>query len=709
MTLDVRGSLKNTKLSTDKFVVFEELFSNAIDAYLIRKNGDPSVDGLKVEFLVEFWSTDLFDNGIDLSISCKDNGCGFGDLQSKAFLTKDTSYKDDLSISGIGKCKGAGRIQYFHHFSDMTIDSTYLGDSGMSRRGLAFKELQKDIDDDRFIIVPAAKKSDIETVIKLSKLKQNIRERIFDQDNLTELFSVKNLRNQILVLFLQRLVGLASQLGKFEVAFKSKSDKPAAQDEIEYLRPSDLPPVNVSRLVKAYETDLRTGIVLDTFQELQLSHYILKTTDYDIPKNSISLCAKSSPVKDITNRYLRTKTLENKPILEAHHIVLIEGDVFDRGVNDQRDGFDRIPDEIKGGDLYNQEKISFQQVFEAIDDVIGEWVTPPDWNKETIVKHVTERFGVSEAMLAETETRVRYGDTADTVAERVLKKYQDRIIKGTAEIFELKEEIAKCDPASDEFREKVNQIAWKYSSSIKDVDKANLSQLIVRRSAIVEILRLACQRQLDIQIASTVKRRTDEALIHSIFFPMRKDSSEKIDHDIWLLNEEYHYYDYIASDMPLAKIKLSDDGELFSPDIDDELSKLFKKNFDENAKKRPDIAIFTKEGSAIIIEFKAPDVSMDDHVPDLMEYAQLLAAKSGGRLKRFYGYLIGNTLNPNRLRAYTRFPTGKGYFGTDSVIDHTTGRLIGELYSEILFYDDLVDRADKRLEVYKEKLNIDFR
>jgi hypothetical protein len=31
MTLDIRGSLKNTKLSSNKYVVIEELISNAID------------------------------------------------------------------------------------------------------------------------------------------------------------------------------------------------------------------------------------------------------------------------------------------------------------------------------------------------------------------------------------------------------------------------------------------------------------------------------------------------------------------------------------------------------------------------------------------------------------------------------------------------------------------------------------------------------
>lgn len=44
---------------------------------------------------------------------------------------------------------------------------------------------------------------------------------------------------------------------------------------------------------------------------------------------------------------------------------------------------------------------------------------------------------------------------------------------------------------------------------------------------------------------------------------------------------------------------------------------------------RPDMAIFSKEGPAIIVEFKAPGVSMDDHIGDLSEYAL-----AGGQIKR---------------------------------------------------------------------------
>ena len=78
-----------------------------------------------------------------------------------------------------------------------------------------------------------------------------------------------------------------------------------------------------------------------------------------------------------------------------------------------------------------------------------------------------------------------------------------------------------------------------------------------------------------------------------------------------------------------------------------------------------------------------------------------LQPESGGS----YGYLIGTDVNPNRLSGYNSFSSGKGWFSTTDIREHTARQTIGELYSEILFYDDIVDRAKKRLEVYRERLN----
>ena len=708
MTLDIRGSIKNTKLSSNPYVVFEELISNAIDSYLIRKHSDPSAPSMRVKVEVDFSSEDMFEDRENMAIFCEDNGCGLGDHQLKAFLTKDTSYKDDLSISGIGKCKGAGRIQFFHHFSALSIDSTYRQGSDVIRREMRYSEPQKQIDADDFNISQNSKhESEIGTAVKLEKLKDSVQGRIARGDALSNLFSASTLKKKMLVAFLQRLIGLDSRLGDFEIKFITRDKKNSEQSVS--LRRTDLPTVTAEHVVQVEECDPITGINLGTYQSFKISHYQLHASQYGLSKNAIAFCAKSSPVKDITPRYLRTRTEQNNPVGGFHHIVLIESDYLDLRVNEQRDDLDNIPAEIPSSDLFSSEKLSYAAIHDAIDPVIDGMVVPADWSKEEVLKDITDQFGITEAMLQDTSTRIVYGESAQAVAERVLKKYQERVVDETAAIFNLKEEIIKTEPDSEQFRKKINELSWKYTSSLKNFDMANLSQLIVRRAAVVQILDLACSKRLDMQAVTDNTRRKDERIIHSIFFPMRKDSTEVADHDIWLLSEEYHYYDYIASDVPLADIAWNDGDKVFESDIDKHFQELLAKRANDNGGKRPDIALFNKEGSAIIVEFKAPGVSMDEHIGDLSEYAHLLAAKSGGKLKKFYGYLIGDTVNTLRLSGtWTPFPMGNGWFQSGALLDPRTRQPLGETYFEILHFSDVIERAKKRIGVYQNKLKLNL-
>jgi hypothetical protein len=705
MTLDIRGSLKNTKISSDGYVVLEELISNSIDAFLIRQHLDPATRSLNVSVGVDVTKSGLLNDEADVSITCTDNGCGFGDDQTDAFLTKDTSYKDDLPIAGIGKCKGAGRIQYFHHFARVGIRSTYRQGEGVFTRVLPIAAGRKKIDLADFTVKDGTA-ADIGTTIRLEGLKQVPRTRLYKSESLGEIFSAANMRRNMLIAFLQRLVSLKSQLGEFVIEFETRD--PEDRVDRSSLRATDLPDVTAIRPAEVEERDPRSGSPLGKTKKFTLSHYKLDATTFDLPRNAISFCARSSPVLDITRRYLRTVAEQNRPIEGFHHIVLIEGELLDKRVNEQRDGFDDIPEEIPVADLFTDETVSFADIFDQVDPIIEEMVTPSGWDKDKVIRDITDKFGVVPAMLTDTDTRVVYGDSAKTVAERVLKKYQERIIADTAEIADLRTEIEKAEPHTAEFRKKIHELSWKYTSSLKVFDMANLSQLVVRRAAIVEILKLACNRGLAVQTVPEGQRRKDEQIIHSIFFPMKKDSSETSDHDIWLLSEEYQYYDYIASDKPLSQIEWKDGEKLFDPDIDSEMAATLRRRAQENGAMRPDIAIFGKEGSAIIIEFKAPGVSMDEYIGDLSRYAHLLAAKSNGRLKKFYGYIIGDTLDPLRMPGWKKFASGRSYFQTSDLQDPESGRILGELSAETLFYDDILDRASKRIGVYRDKLQIDF-
>jgi hypothetical protein len=50
----------------------------------------------------------------------------------------------------------------------------------------------------------------------------------------------------------------------------------------------------------------------------------------------------------------------------------------------------------------------------------------------------------------------------------------------------------------------------------------------------------------------------------------------------------------------------------------------------------------------------------------------------------------------------------KGYFRSSPLQDPQNDRVLGELYAETLFYEDVVDRARKRISVYKDRLQVDL-
>lgn len=675
----------------------DELLSNAIDSFLIRKEEDPTAEPFKVNFSIELLQDDLLGERQNLKITCTDNGSGFNADRTKAFVTKDTSYKDDLGIAGIGQCKGSGRIQFLHFFKKLNIDSEFKDGKKFKRRTLSVDHLTKEINEDSFQ-EHTSQKNEYSTKLVLELIKDELIGKLYASKGLDQIFSVENVRRHILVSFLQRFISLKDSLGDFQV-YISFINQDEQQDA--YLLPGDLPQITKFENVSIPYGD---GVGADQQSEnFSISHYKLSKTEFDLRLNTVALCAKSSIVETITSRYLKSKTLINNAIEGFYHVILIESNYFDRCVNEQRDAFD-IPREKDQGIILG-EKLSFEDIYDYLDDSIESMLSPPNWDKEEILGEIEKKFGVSPSMVNEAKIRLHYGDTEESVVKRVMGVYQDKVISGTSEILSIKNSILELDPNSDEYRNKLNDLAWTYTSSLKDVDVLNLSQLVVRRAAVLEVLESAINKGLVVQ-KNDGGRRKDESIIHQIFFPMRSDTAETFDHDIWLLNEECQYFEYISSDKPLSKISWDGEDLFFDSTIDKEIQEALKRNYDGNVAKRPDLAIFPKEGAAIVVEFKSLDENLDEHMGDLQEYANLLAAKSGGKLKRVFGYLIGNKLNPNRMNAFKKFPSGRGWFATLPIIEPDSGRVIGELYAEVLFYQDIVDRANKRLDVYRKRLNL---
>ena len=57
-----------------------------------------------------------------------------------------------LSIPGIGNCKGAGRVQFFHHFSKLSLSSMYLEGGNKYYVYLPAEENRKELEETDFQI-----------------------------------------------------------------------------------------------------------------------------------------------------------------------------------------------------------------------------------------------------------------------------------------------------------------------------------------------------------------------------------------------------------------------------------------------------------------------------------------------------------------------------------------------------------------------------
>lgn len=701
MTLDIRGGLKNTKISANRYVVIEELLSNAIDSYLIRRSSDNNAPDLSVEIKIDFLPASLLEDGqFDLKISCIDNGAGFDDEQIRAFVTKDSTYKDYLNIQGIGKCKGAGRIQFFHFFRKFEVDSIFRKDGVIHRKTLRTDENIHEISEHSFEEKDTSK-VDLETTVSTSILKEYAANRFFISSSVKADFSVNALYRYLYVAFMQRFIILKGIAGSFKISITSKEGE---KTERKLISSNDLPSpvsVNTVSLVCTHGSSIH-----EKDKDLKVTRYSLPQASFHDYEHEVALCANSALVKPITQFYLKNNQDRRRALDGKYELLLIESHFLEDKVNEQRDDFN-IPRECSANDELDHSP-SMQDIVDSLEDYVYSILTPSDFDKEELVTSTETKFGITRSMLDAAKIKVRYSDTEQNIAKRVLKKYQDDIVNETSKIFDLKQELLELDPRSKDFRDRVSTLSWTYTSTIKKMDMANLSQLVVRRTSMLEVLKKAVESMLNCQ-EDDGGRKENEKIIHNVFFPTNKDSEDSIDHDIWILNEEYHYFEHIASDKSLASIPWNKTEKLFEADIDKQLEELFKKNNYEHRLKRPDIAIFNQEGSAIIIEFKAPGVEIQEHISDLAQYARLIAAKSYGRIKRIYGYLIGDTMDESRMPLnYTRFPSGLGYFSTDPIVDPATRTQYGELYSEVLFYSQFIDRAESRLKVYKEKLNIDI-
>ena len=126
--------------------------------------------------------------------------------------------------------------------------------------------------------------------------------------------------------------------------------------------------------------------------------------------------------------------------------------------------------------------------------------------------------------------------------------------------------------------------------------------------------------------------------------------------------------------------------------------------------KRPDVLLFPEEGKCIIIEFKAPDANVSEHLTQIDFYANILRNYTVDefQITSFYGYLIGESIEDRDVRGrVSRFeysPKFNYWFRPSERVVDFSNRNDGSIYTEIIKYSSILQRAKLRNKIFIEKL-----
>ena len=202
--------------------------------------------------------------------------------------------------------------------------------------------------------------------------------------------------------------------------------------------------------------------------------------------------------------------------------------------------------------------------------------------------------------------------------------------------------------------------------------------------------------------------RIDEKLLHNLLFQQSSTSESPEDSDLWIINEEFIYFKGVSE----AKFE----------DIEYNGKKIFDKEFSEEDKrylnslgekrltKRPDVLLFPEENKAIIIEFKAPDVNVSEHLNQINFYANILFDYTIEELQltTFYGYLIGEAVEDRDVRGFDSdfqySPRFSYWFRPSKKILNFNNGSEGNIYTEVIKYSTLLERAKLRNQIFIDKL-----
>lgn len=565
------------------------------------------------------------------NIVVEDNGIGFNAENIKSFNTYRTEYKQQEG------CKGVGRFTWLKIFENVEINS-YTQDKyihfnfNTSYRDSAIEQVENTT-------------NLLQTTITLMNIKKQYEKyALIDKDEIRNYLN--NLRDDVLKYFAIKLHLLRQKNKSVNITIK-----------IDHERVS----INSNNLPELEKVIFKMKTSYNDMIDFNIYYYISDELKGSI---DIFLCANGRTVQYVKDRESNLSVLpDNK-----HMIVLVESLYFDDNVNSDRGSFE-FPTKGTTEEFIDIQDIK-KEILNNVSNIIYKKYPNITIKNQEIIENIKNEYPYLSKYVEQEKAVIL---TQDFLLKNSMKRYEDDKSKIRKNI---KNFLSK---------NKINEIDFdKIADEISDIQARQLAEYVLFRQSIIDSFKKIIGNKF-----------VEEKVLHNLILQQgyESESFNLYNNNIWMLDDKFTTFNYIASDKSIKAIKQA---------LKDETA-------DFDARKEPDIAIFySKPDSnslqdsnrdAVIIELKGVGTSNKAIAITELPKNMMLIRKNLQNINQLWGYIIMELDDKvcNDIEAQSRY---KKFFSNGKPIyyDYYTEPTNAMVY--IMDYDSLINDADSRNKVF---------
>lgn len=712
--IGILDSFNIIKKSDHPLAPIKEAITNSVDSIKERRAlGLEFVSKIDVSLFYITRVTPTNEQEIILDkVEIVDNGNGFHSESLRRFKQlADRSKKLNN--------RGTGKIQIFHRFKEILVDSIFKENNKTQHLILSYN-----IDDELEEKLEYIADCPISTRVTLNRFYGDETDFEYFKEifSNTQLFKSEILKRLILHLFLEKTNGLTINLKIYENNKEYFSDILSSKDipEPDKVEAVKIDTLKLGEIKKGKKKDTIEWEILNSDEELILRRFKLPVSMSS--ENGVFLCSKDLLVEKYNFPILRKNTNFNG----FHYLTSVSGAILDKDSNVKHtaDGFlfptkKEIEKKIRQMDMFNPQDtyIFLDEIEDKLDKKLNYIYTDLQYlkdEKEQTVAEIAKLYGINPDLSKTID--VGLNDSHEDIAKKLFEVQSKVFAVKNIEIQKTYNELVSLeaidlDPSSTEYEKKFQETSIKLMNLIPQQNKDELARYVIRRDMVVRLLRLALKNELvkqrkwlDQKANNQKVREEQEGLIHDLIF---KRKTKNTLNDLWILNEEFTHFQGL-SDLPLEELEVNNE-KLLKGGID--IQKALDSvglTIDSRLEKRPDIFLYPEEGKCILIEFKAPKVDLTKHLDQIAKYAKLIANYSSRPITQFYGFLIGENVNKIEIpgRYIKSHYNGYWFYPNEPILSIETDIPIANIYQEIVPFSTMADRAYFRNKSFSDKLGI---